>query len=162
MAEYPQNLQGRITDLPRVCYTGLWALSHNRCDFSQPAMNIPAPQYRIPGAGPHALLEEKRQALYGAEASRPYLPPQSAPEQFHAAWGLSTDVPAAVPSPANSRPATDPSAHCYEQTAGYLNQGAALCDLLSSKLNSVITSIDGGVFSGGEQEMGKFSLGEYR
>lgn len=45
----------------------------------------------------------------------------------------------------------------HQLSAGYLNQGAALCDLLSSKLNSVITSIDGGVFSGDERELGMSS-----
>lgn len=34
-----------------------------------------------------------------------------------------------------------------------LNQGAALCDRISSKLDAVITSIDGGVFSGKEQDL---------
>lgn len=34
-----------------------------------------------------------------------------------------------------------------------LNQGAALCDRISTKLDAVITSIDGGVFSGKEQDL---------
>lgn len=161
VAEYPQNLQGRTTDLLRVCYTGLCALSHDQCDYPQPVMDILAPQYKVSGAGQHAFMKEKRQGSYGAAASRPYLPPQSAQAQLHAAWGPSTDVPAAVSSPANPRSVADSSGCCYQRTAGYLDQGAALCDLLSSKLNSVITSIDGGVFSGGEQEVGKFSLGEH-
>ncbi|KAI9702441.1 MAG: hypothetical protein M1836_000921 [Candelina mexicana] len=38
-------------------------------------------------------------------------------------------------------------------TTGYLNQGAAVCDLISNKLNAVITSIDGERFSGDEREL---------
>ena len=35
----------------------------------------------------------------------------------------------------------------------YLNQGAALCDLISSKFDSVITLIDGDKFNGDEREL---------
>ncbi|KAH6662868.1 Alpha/Beta hydrolase protein [Halenospora varia] len=38
----------------------------------------------------------------------------------------------------------------------YLNQGAALCDLISSKLDAVITQIDGERFSGDERELAVF------
>ena len=37
----------------------------------------------------------------------------------------------------------------------HLNNGPAICDLISSKFNSVITSIDGEVFSGDEREFSK-------
>lgn len=43
------------------------------------------------------------------------------------------------------------------QGSQYLNQGAALCDLLSSKLDAVITLIDGGKFSGDERELAVFA-----
>ena len=36
---------------------------------------------------------------------------------------------------------------------GFVNDGPALCDLISSKFNAVITSIDGETFSGDEQEL---------
>ncbi|KAI9723345.1 MAG: hypothetical protein M1812_001229 [Candelaria pacifica] len=39
------------------------------------------------------------------------------------------------------------------RTTEYLNQGAAVCDLISNKLNAVITSIDGERFSGDEREL---------
>ncbi|RFU29973.1 hypothetical protein B7463_g6361, partial [Scytalidium lignicola] len=38
----------------------------------------------------------------------------------------------------------------------YPNQGPQLCDLISSKFNAVITSIDGGKFSGDENELAVF------
>ena len=40
------------------------------------------------------------------------------------------------------------------KTTDYLNQGAALCDQISSKLNEIITSIDGEAFSGDEKDLG--------
>ena len=40
-----------------------------------------------------------------------------------------------------------------QQGTQYLNQGAALCDLISSKFNTVITLIDGERFSGDEREL---------
>ncbi|KAI9815503.1 MAG: hypothetical protein M1827_002637 [Pycnora praestabilis] len=39
------------------------------------------------------------------------------------------------------------------KTTGYLNQGAALCDLISNKFDAVITLIDGERFSGDEREL---------
>ena len=39
-----------------------------------------------------------------------------------------------------------------ESTAHYMNRGAALCDRISSRLNHVITAMDGQVFSGNERE----------
>jgi hypothetical protein len=41
----------------------------------------------------------------------------------------------------------------YLQNTEYLTQGAALCDLISSKFNAVITLIDGERFSGDEREL---------
>lgn len=40
------------------------------------------------------------------------------------------------------------------QGAQCLNQGAALCDLISSKFDDIITLIDGEMFSGDERELG--------
>ncbi|KAF2107141.1 Alpha/Beta hydrolase protein [Lophiotrema nucula] len=40
-----------------------------------------------------------------------------------------------------------------QQSTQVLNQGAALCDLISSKLDAVITSMDGERFSGREQDL---------
>lgn len=48
-------------------------------------------------------------------------------------------------------PAVNNGASCTE----YLNRGVALCDLISTKLDSVITLIDGERFSGDERELGK-------
>ena len=39
------------------------------------------------------------------------------------------------------------------QGAQQLNEGMALCELISSKFNTVITLIDGGRFSGDEREL---------
>lgn len=41
----------------------------------------------------------------------------------------------------------------YMQTTQYLTQGAALCDVISSKFDAVITLIDGERFSGDEREL---------
>jgi hypothetical protein len=46
----------------------------------------------------------------------------------------------------------------HHRATDYLNQGAALCDRISSKLNSVITSIDGEIFSGDEKELVIYDL----
>lgn len=41
----------------------------------------------------------------------------------------------------------------YIQRTQYLNQSAALCDLISSKFDNIITLIDGEQFSGDEREL---------
>lgn len=46
-----------------------------------------------------------------------------------------------------------PTALISKKSTQALNQGAALCDLISTKLDAVITSIDGGHFSGKEQDL---------
>ncbi len=45
----------------------------------------------------------------------------------------------------------------YMQGTQYLNQGAALCDLISSKFDNIITLIDGENFSGDESELAVLS-----
>ena len=40
-----------------------------------------------------------------------------------------------------------------DSTAHYMNRGAALCDRISSRLNEVITSMDGQVFQGDQREL---------
>ncbi|KAI9792206.1 MAG: hypothetical protein M1816_002746 [Peltula sp. TS41687] len=64
--------------------------------------------------------------------------------------GLGAQWPSAGPAPLSAAiPGINTGALCTE----YLNRGAALCDLLSTKLDSVITSIDGERFSGDEREL---------
>lgn len=41
----------------------------------------------------------------------------------------------------------------------YPTQDAAICDLISSKFDAVITSIDGEIFSGDEKELGTCTVG---
>jgi hypothetical protein len=58
-------------------------------------------------------------------------------------------------------PSCIPGAHIFndgipywrQQSTQYLNQGAALYDLISSKFNSVVTSIDNERFSGDEHDL---------
>ncbi|XMA20092.1 hypothetical protein WAI453_012883 [Rhynchosporium graminicola] len=45
----------------------------------------------------------------------------------------------------------------YTQGTQYLNQSAALCDLISSKFNQIITLIDGEQFSGDERDLAVLS-----
>lgn len=47
-----------------------------------------------------------------------------------------------------------PLDHCQENFADISKQDAALCDLISSKFDAVLTSIDGESFSGDERELG--------
>lgn len=42
----------------------------------------------------------------------------------------------------------------HDRTNQYMAHTVALCDLISSKLDQIITSIDDEVFSGNEQELG--------
>ncbi|KAF2714620.1 alpha/beta-hydrolase [Pleomassaria siparia CBS 279.74] len=46
-----------------------------------------------------------------------------------------------------------PHALLSKKSTQFVNQGAALCDLMSNKLDAVITSIDGERFSGKEQDL---------
>ena len=48
------------------------------------------------------------------------------------------------------------AAQLQQKTNAYLNQGVALCDLIASKLDSIVTLIDGDLFSGEEKDLGRF------
>jgi hypothetical protein len=63
---------------------------------------------------------------------------------------LSGDVPHYVPG---ARIFNSGFPALQQQGTQYLNQGAALCDLISSKFDAVITQIDGERFSGDEAEL---------
>jgi hypothetical protein len=111
-------------------------------------------------------------------ASSPYLPlspPQSVPiSQRHPAaqqqrFASSTNL---APAP-ERRPAVQqlrsasstnliPVSSCpiVSRTVNYLNRGAALCDMIGDKFNSVISLIDEEAFSGNEQDL-IFTLEQY-
>jgi len=63
---------------------------------------------------------------------------------------LAGDVPECIPG---ARIFNDGVTPLYMQGTQYLNQSAALCDLISSKFDAVITLIDGERFSGDEREL---------
>ncbi|TKA80989.1 hypothetical protein B0A49_01049 [Cryomyces minteri] len=67
------------------------------------------------------------------------------------AWKYCTNLATTLVKPVATPLAATKDGGC--QLAGYLNQGAALCDLISSKLNDVITSIDGEIFGAEETEL---------
>jgi hypothetical protein len=67
---------------------------------------------------------------------------------------LSGDVPDRVPGAQYFNNGVPP---LYTQGAQYINQGMALCDMISSKLDAVITLIDGERFSGDERELAVFT-----
>lgn len=117
------------------------------CIPSQSTVNLPGAQHISLGASHASPTKNQHQDPYGAVVMPPYLPVQSAP-----AWGPA-NLPVATSIPANLISAADFNDQWHQWSAGCLNQGSALCDLLSSKLSSVITSIDGGVFSGDEREL---------
>ncbi|KAI9711992.1 MAG: hypothetical protein M1820_001700 [Bogoriella megaspora] len=63
-------------------------------------------------------------------------------------WRSVTNLPAAAASHA-----AETCQGVQQSTAHYLNQGAALCDRISSRFNEVITSMDGQTFSGHDREL---------
>lgn len=63
------------------------------------------------------------------------------------------------PAPRNE---TIPTVNHESLKTEYLNRGAALCDLISTKLDTVITLIDGERFSGDERELGKEHMAQPR
>ena len=63
---------------------------------------------------------------------------------------LAHDVPECIPG---ARIFNDGIPPLQMQATQYLNQGAALCDLITSKFNEIITLIDGERFSGNEGEL---------
>lgn len=67
---------------------------------------------------------------------------------------LSGDVPDCVPGAQYFNNGVPP---LYSQGAQYITQGVALCDMISSKLDAVITLIDGERFSGDERELAVFT-----
>jgi hypothetical protein len=67
---------------------------------------------------------------------------------------LSGDVPNSVPGAQYFNNGVAP---LYTQGAQYVSQGVALCDMISSKLDAVITLIDEERFSGDERELVVFT-----
>jgi hypothetical protein len=67
---------------------------------------------------------------------------------------LSGDVPDCVPGAKYFNNGVPP---LYSQGTQYISQGVALCDMISSKLDAVITLIDGERFSGDERELTVFT-----
>lgn len=63
---------------------------------------------------------------------------------------LSADIPECIPGARIFNVGLLPT---QAQSSQYLNQGAALVDLISSKFNAIITQIDGESFSGDEREL---------
>lgn len=63
---------------------------------------------------------------------------------------LQGDVPACIPG---AQIFNDGIPAWHRQGTQYLNQGAALYDLISSKFNTVVTMIDGEKFSGDERDL---------
>jgi len=63
---------------------------------------------------------------------------------------LGPNIPSCVPG---AQIFNDVIPHWHQQGTQYLNQSAALYDLICSKFNSVVTSIDGENFSGNENDL---------
>ncbi len=63
---------------------------------------------------------------------------------------LSADIPECIPGARIFNVGLLPT---QAQSSQYLNQGAALVDLIGSKFNAIITQIDGENFSGDEREL---------
>jgi hypothetical protein len=94
-----------------------------------------------------------------------YSPPQPA-RPYKGGGNISTlKLASVVNLLAGDVPECVPGAHffnngvpqLYTQGTQYLNQGVALCDLISSKFDAVITLIDGERFSGDERELAVFT-----
>lgn len=89
------------------------------------------------------------------------LPPQSPPIQSNpwpqrpSKWKSSTNLPQAITNPVQT--VNDGIGEWQQMTTGYLNRGAALCDLIGNKFDAVITLIDEERFSGDERELGRYS-----
>lgn len=118
-----------------------------------------------------------QQQLAGAQASQSYLPlrpssSQSSNRPYEANHQSSTNLASSYPphndarwksslnvsvlkQPVNAASVsfTNLQDTLHSKSTCYLNQGAALCDLISSKFDAVITSIDGELFSGDETEL---------
>jgi hypothetical protein len=120
-----------------------------------------------------------QQQLAGAQASQSYLPlrpssSQSSNGLYQANYQSSTNIASSCPPQNDTRWKSSVNVSVLKQPVNaasvsftnlqdtlhskstcYLNQGAALCDLISSKFDAVITSIDSELFSGDETELGK-------
>ncbi|KAF2803632.1 alpha/beta-hydrolase [Mytilinidion resinicola] len=76
------------------------------------------------------------------------------PPQKDSKWKSSLNV-VKHPVHAASTSVNNLQGNLHSKSTVYLNQGAALCDLISSRFDAVITSIDGEIFSGDEKELSK-------
>ncbi|KAI9843625.1 MAG: hypothetical protein M1837_006207 [Sclerophora amabilis] len=152
----PQQSSTKYNDLPIqqppipqiACQNGASLPS----SYSQPALSRPR---RSSPVNPGWARSQPTIPLAGPAVSQPFLPPQTPPSRglvgkTDATWKSFTNLAATLTGPTFT---TTDCGEWHQKGAGYINQGAALCDLIGSKLDSVITLIDGERFSGDEREL---------
>ncbi|OCL13659.1 alpha/beta-hydrolase [Glonium stellatum] len=119
------------------------------------------PQQQLAGAQvpqPHLPLRpsssQSNNGLYRANHQSSTNLASSYPPQNDSRWKSSLNLSVLQqPIDAASASFTNLQDTLHSKSTCYLNQSAALCDLISSKLNAVITSMDGELFSGDETEL---------
>lgn len=134
---------------------------------TQTSMNLAPPPPYLPPAPIQVNIWPPPQSPYryphpGITASQAKLHTQPSPPRHpfynHNVKGRScTNLPTAAPNP-NLYSSKNGIGEWQHRTADCLSQGVGLCDLISSKLDTVITLIDGERFSGDERELGKVSV----
>ncbi len=139
-----------VTAPPPVNYGGT-------CNNSEPLQQLSSNVQNIPSGSSWRPQALRPFPLPSYPSSQPYLPLQAPPLRYgntphDSKWRSCTNLPTAITAPVQL--IDDGIGEWQHKTTGYLNQGAAVCDLVSNKLNAVITSIDGERFSGDERELG--------
>ena len=120
----------------------------------------PPPPYTVSVPFPQTVSQFPPYPAYGSPGyHRPALAHQQDP------W-LATPkrTPYVELTKAISRPlqaALDCGDQWHDRGSDLLSRGTAVCDLISSKFDAVITSIDGEVFSGDERELGILNIAGY-
>ncbi|KAI9768001.1 MAG: hypothetical protein M1840_005313 [Geoglossum simile] len=115
----------------------------------------PSPQYQANSewARSQPSFRFKAGPFLGSQSFHQLKPkqPEYPARRNNARLGPASSTPNVVTSPAQY--VNHEVDRWQQQATGYLDQGTALVDLISSKFNSVITLIDGENFSGEEQDL---------
>lgn len=130
---------------------------------TSPDSQIPHIPYQPPH---HTVASISHSYLPATGAANPQLPQReqhySQPGQQHdgrhkSKWKSTTNLLQLAQPKIVGAEISASAAQLQQKTNACLNQGAALCDLIASKLDAIVTSIDGDLFSGEEKDLGRFA-----
>lgn len=156
----PKEKQSRLTK--HSSSNSVPVSSKNSRSQTQPSKNLPVRSSSGPPRSP-ATSRHIQSSSNNQVPTRPTPPRVSGWDQSKSPAGHSIGSPPLGPNSVKTlQVARQPLDQSRENAITVSNPDPALCDLISSKLDAIITSIDGESFSGDERELGNrlYSLAE--